>query len=165
MGSRSAPRHSAAVGGPARPSPRYQRCASSRPTMKRSSQAAPGCSSLSNTKRLSTGIVLWNCGQQSAPQQVLGFGCEYLIETSLAHRRAGHERVERCPELLAVAVLLHPDLLPRAGDREMRSGTQAPREGRGRRRRDNLVLPPRDQQQRLAPPARLSPVGGLADPP
>ena len=72
------------------------------------------------------------------------------------HRRARHEGVERGPELLAIAVLLHQDFVPRAGDHQMRAGAQPHRELPDRRRRDDLVLPGGDQQQRLAQAARRS---------
>ena len=54
-------------------------------------------------------------------------------------RRARHERVERRPELRAVAVLLHHQFVLGAGDDEMRAGAQpqprSPRSPRSRRSR------------------------------
>ena len=48
----------------------------------------------------------------------LEIGSEPLLE----QRRARHESVERRPELRAVAVLLLQDLVPGAGDHQMRAG-------------------------------------------
>src|SRR5262249_24993126 len=63
---------------------------------------------------------------------------------------ARHEGVERGPELSAVAILLHHDLVARAGDDEMRAGAQADRELLDGRRRHDHVLAGGDDQQRLA---------------
>ena len=57
---------------------------------------------------------------------------------SVEQRRAGHEGVERRPELRAKAVLLHQQFVPRARHDEVRAGAQPHRELLDRRRRDDL---------------------------
>src|SRR4051812_33284687 len=47
-------------------------------------------------------------------------------KASPEQRRTRHESIERCPELRAKSVLLLQDLVPRAGDDEMRTGAQVP---------------------------------------
>src|SRR5271168_2915579 len=69
---------------------------------------------------------------------------------SSEQRRARHEGVEGGPELRAVAILLLQEFVFRAGDDEMRSGTQMIGELLDRRRRHDSVVGSGEHQDRLA---------------
>ena len=72
------------------------------------------------------------------------------VRASLEQRRARHEGVERGPELRAVAVLFLQDLVPGAGDHQMRAGAQMIGELLDRRGRDDGVVAGGQHQDRLA---------------
>src|ERR1022692_2998267 len=63
---------------------------------------------------------------------------------------AGHEGVERRPELAAIVILLLQDLMLAAGQYEMPAGQQIHPECLDRRGRDHFVAAGGDQQDRLA---------------
>ena len=80
----------------------------------------------------------------------------FFFYLSASYRRAGHEGVERRPELPAIVILLLQDLVLGAGKNEMPAGQQILPESLDRRRRDNLVAAGRDHQDRLADAGRHS---------
>src|SRR5437899_784216 len=71
-------------------------------------------------------------------------------EPLFEQRRARHEGVERRPELRAIAVLLLQNLVPGAGDHQMRAGAQVISELLDRRGRDDGVVAGGEHQDRLA---------------
>src|SRR5471032_2392772 len=64
--------------------------------------------------------------------------------------RAGHEGVERRPELAAIVVLFLKDLVAAAGQDEMPAGEQIDAEILDGRCRDHFIVAGRHQQNRLA---------------
>jgi D-galactarolactone isomerase len=74
----------------------------------------------------------------------------------LVKRRAGHEGVERGPELIAILVLLLQDFVLGAGQNDVRAGQQIAGECLDRRRRHHLIVTCRDDEDRLAQRRRIA---------
>src|SRR5262249_16699863 len=81
---------------------------------------------------------------------------------SSEQRRARDECVERRPKLLSVAIALHQDLVARSRDHEVRADAQARCELSRHRRRDDVILAGRDDQDRLADALRILRLGEVA---